>query len=256
MSVPAAFPGFFDRILARAVAKPSAETIRPIHSILSGSGCSELLAASQSLVVRLQDQLKQILNSRRDTEDESPTVFCLAVFAALASMQPLAFEGLQEPLLASQSDTGDEGRYDRLEIARKFIGPHRASKTLDLTVASARRLCSKSCIDRRDSVIERLNLCREIVTSVADSDKQKWLTNRVAMSKASIDGILRSDLDPRVRSAVRTSCMIYTTNLNLYRLLNSRALYMVVMELSLESFIPRSRGFSKSRCTIRPESFY
>ena len=208
MSIPAAFPRFFDKILARAVAKPSAETIRPVHSILSGSGCSELLAASQSLIVRLQEQLKQILNSRRDAEDESPTLFCLAVFAILASTQPLAFEGRQEPLAVRESETSDEGWHDRLEIARKFIGPHRASKTLDLTVASARRLCSKSCTGPLNSTIERLNLCREIVTSVADIDKQKWLTNRVAMSKAPIDGILRSDLDPRVRSAVRTSCMI------------------------------------------------
>ena len=208
MSIPAAFPEFLDRVLARAVVKPSAETIRPIHSILSGSGCSELLAVSQSLVVRLQEQLKQILNSRRDTEDESPTVFCLAVFATLASTQSLAFEGRQEPLVMSQSETSAEGRHDRLEIARKFIGPYRASKTLDLTVASARRLCSKSCIEPLDSIIERLSLCKEIVTSVADIDKQKWLTTRVAMSKAPIDGILRSDIDPRVRSAVRTTGVI------------------------------------------------
>lgn len=208
MSIPAAFPVFLDKVLAKAVAKPSAETIRPIHSILSGSGCSELLAASQSLVVRLQEQLKQILNSRRDTEDESPTVFCLAVFANLASTLPLAFEGRQQPFVVSQSAISDEGRHDRLEIARKFIGPHRASKTLALTAASSRKLCSKSCIEPLDSIIERLNLCKEIVTSVADVDKQKWLTARVDMSKALIDGILRSDLDPRVRSAVRTLCMI------------------------------------------------
>lgn len=190
-------------MLVRAVAKPSADTIRPIYLILSGLGCSELWASSQTLLVRLQEQLKQILSCRRDYEDQSSTLLCLAIFARLAAPQLSTVDGRRASPSVSAFDTSDEGRQGRLEIARKFFEPQRASKTLDFTVVSARILCSQSCVASLDSIIESLSLCKEIVKSVADVDKRRWLTNRGPMSKAPIDGILRSDLDPSVQSAVR-----------------------------------------------------
>ena len=202
ISVPAASSVFLNKVLARAVAKPSSDTIRPIYLILSGLGCSGVWASSQTLLVRLQEELKQILNCRRDYEDQLSTLLCLAVFARLASAQLFASDGRRDSSCLSTPGISDEGLQNRLIIAQKFFGPQRASKTLDLTVASARILCSQSCVATLDSIIEGLSLCREIVKSVAIVDKRKWLTNRTSMSKAPIDGILRSDLDHSVQSAV------------------------------------------------------
>lgn len=222
VSIPASLPTFLERVLTRAVANPSSETIRPLYSILSGVGCAELLAVSQPLVARLQEQLKQLLCCSLDFDGHHIEIFCLAIYAKMASTETLILSSRKESSSLSNSDTSERCPEARFETARKYFGSQKASKTMDITVAKTRKALSQSrsqsCGATLDMTIELLYLCSEIVRSVSDIEKLNWMTNRRGMSKASLDGILRAELNPCVRTAVRSwGCGLPTVELILYQ---------------------------------------
>ncbi|KAL8792588.1 MAG: hypothetical protein Q9195_004811 [Heterodermia aff. obscurata] len=125
ISIPAKLPTFLESVLARAVAAPSADTIRPVYLILSGVGCTELRSLSQPLVIRLQEELKKILCCNVKVDDHHAKMLCLAL-------------------------------------------------------------------------------------SISGTDKRTWIVTRGSMSKAPLNGLLKSEVDPKARlAAVELTLALY-----------------------------------------------
>lgn len=157
--------------------------------------------------MRLQEQLKQLLCCSLDLGEHHIEIFCLAIYAKMITTEFLVPSGRKESPSPDGSDTSDGCAEARFETARKYFGSQKASKTMDITVAKTRKALSQSRSQSSyatlEMTIELLYLCSEIVRSVSDTEKSNWMTNRRGMSKASLDGILRAELDPCVRAAVR-----------------------------------------------------
>ena len=202
MPIPAVLPVFVERVLAKAVTDPTVDRLRPIHAILSGVNCRELCALSQKLVAQLQGQLRRILQlqSGLDQEAHSAKMICLAVLARMASVEVALSDKGRDPFIAAECNA------NHFEAARKFFGPKKALKTMDMTVTTARWACSQSRSQKNvatiDEAIEILGYCKEIVQAIDATEKRTWLANKATKSKIPTDVILRSEMDCRVRRAV------------------------------------------------------
>ena len=211
VSVPEQLPTFLESVLARAVAAPSTETIRPVYLILSGVGCAELRSLSQPLVIRLQEQLKQILCCNFKVDDHHAKMLCLALLAKLTSRE-VSIPVSKQVLSPTDASRGSETcQRDQFGPSRGYFGPQKASKTLDITVVTARYAVSQSrsetCAATIGTMIEILNLCAEVARSVSGTDKRTWIMTRGSMSKAPLNGLLKSEVDPKARLAVRCQCV-------------------------------------------------
>ena len=207
VSIPAQLPTFLESVLARAVVAPSAETVRPVYLILSGVDCGELRSLSQPLVIRLQEQLKQILCCNVKVDDHHIKMLCLALLAKLTSREvsiPVSMPVLSH---ADASRSKETCQGDQCGPTRGYFGPQKASKTLDITVVTARYAVSQSrsetCAATLETMIEILNLCTEVARSVSGTDRRAWIMTRGSMSKAPLNGLLKTEVDPKARLAVR-----------------------------------------------------
>ena len=178
-----------------------------MYVILSGVGCAELRSLSQPLVLRLQEQLKQILCCNVKVDDHHAKMLCLALLAKLTSRNVSIQVSKQALLPTDASHISETCQGDRSGDTRGYFGPQKASKTLDITVVTARYAVSQSryetCATTLEMMIEVLNLCTEVARSVSGTDKRTWIMTRGSMSKALLNGLLKSEVDPKARLAVR-----------------------------------------------------
>ena len=138
---PAILPTFLSRVLDRAVTSPSADSIRPIHTILCGLAPDWLGDLPTEIVVHLQDQLTKLIVVP-GSEHHSANLICLAVLAKLASVKtesslsskrPLSIDGRSSPLNASLNSIElSRGSVDRYSSARQFFTAKRSAKTVGL----------------------------------------------------------------------------------------------------------------------------
>ena len=178
-------------------------------------------------------------------------MLCLALLAKLTSREvsvPVSKQVLT-PRVASRINEACQG--DQSEPARGYFGPQKASKTLDITVATARYAVSQSrsgtCATTLGTMIEILNLCTEVARSVDGTDKRNWIMTRGTMSKAPLNGLLKSEVDSKARLAVRCLCVsVLTIQIISYRLLSLRSLCMTTHRFPLSS-VAWSRSISKNR---------
>lgn len=204
MPAPAAVASFLQKLLEKAVQAPSAETIRPIYSILSGVGYSFLDILPLETVNRFQLQLIQILKGL-EVEEHSANLICLAILANLAAREitgSTASDALSLPDATSTRNQDVSESNDRYHAARQFFTAKRASKTLDLVVLKVILSCSKVCSLRRDEVMESLKLSEEIVDAVSSGERSSWMDRNAAKVKKLSDKILHHDLDGDTQCAV------------------------------------------------------
>lgn len=204
MPVPAAVAPFLQKILEKAVQAPSAENIRPIHSILSGVGYGFLDILPLETVNRFQLQLIQILKGL-EVEEHSANLICLAILANLAARKitdSTASDASSPPDATSTRNQDVFELNDRYHAARLFFTFKRATKTLDLVVLKVILSCSKVCSLRHDEVMESLKLSEEIVDAVSSGERSSWMDRNAAKVKKLSDKIVHHDLDRDTKCAV------------------------------------------------------
>ena len=202
--IPAAIALFLQTLLERGVQAPTAESIRPIYSILSGVGFNFLDVLPLDIVNRFQSQLIKILKSL-EVEDHSANLICLAILANIALREitnSTASDGSSMADATSSRNQDVTHSMERYQPARQFFTAKRASKTLDLVVLKVILSCSRNCSLRLDEVIESLKLSEEITNAVLSSERRSWMGKNTAKIKKLSEKVLRHDIDSEVKCAV------------------------------------------------------
>ena len=197
--LPVEIAAFFATAVRRVIERPSADTIRNIHSILSGIGGYILESLSPDSLGRLQGQLIQIV-FRLDRDNHETNAFCLAVLAQMAIAEPLAEPGSSDSSIVSAEPSKD--RPNPFEPARKLFADKNTPKVLDFIFGRARWACSPSVSETVDRRLEVLELCKITVKPTTAEARQHWLSSRSSMSKKIIEHINRHDLNAEVRCSV------------------------------------------------------
>lgn len=197
--LPAEILAFFEAVVQRVIDNPSANTLRPVNSVLSGIGSQTLDALSSDILVRLQRQLIELVSHLHRNTHEINSL-CLALLAQIASAEQSA-----HVLSASPSLTGtnhSQAKPDILEPARKIFADKNVSKILDFVFGRARWACSPSVSETVDHRLEALELCRTTIRPTNEGARQRWLLSKSTLSRKINEHIDRNDLNAEVRCAV------------------------------------------------------
>ena len=187
-----------------AIREPSAVTIRPLYNILSGVGYGLLEMLSDDAIKRFQEKLKEMLRTLGNHFD---SLLCLAIFAHMVSARtpdllPSDNSATPRGLDRSSGEITDNAR-DRHEVARQFLNHKKASKTLELVVLRVILICSINCPLDHDRAMDNLQLSKEIIDAIDETEKETWLKRTTTGGKKLQEKVLRADLDVNIRSLVR-----------------------------------------------------
>ena len=184
--VPAPLPAFLLRVLDRASESPSVLTVKPFYSLITGVGTGLLDILPSKNIVRLQEQLIDILS--RSVQDPSVSLLCLAVLARISA------------------DRDEEVNQDDPYYPAKRLFSKKASKTLDLVVLWAVQMCSSTALENMDDsqAMENLKLAAEIICVVDAHPRSTWiaLPDNLKLIRRLQGKILRQDVNRDVKVAV------------------------------------------------------
>ena len=186
--LPSSFPAFLEKTLERATCKLSADSIRPLHSMLSALGSSYFEYLPQELLGRLQDRMQALLRSL-PVDENVTSLLCLSVLARITARKS-----------SSERRHSDFSGPAHQQGQPFFTGKH-AQKTLDLIVLKSISICSANYKLAKERSLEGLLLTEEIAYAVELAERHTWLAkNRGKMRKLS-EKILRSDIDQELQCA-------------------------------------------------------
>ena len=200
--LPAEISTFFATVVQRVIDAPSADTIRPVHSILSGIGSKILEILSPSSLTRLQGQLIQIV-FRLDKSNHDTNAFCLAVLARMTSAELSNDISSLESSFTSTNHSKDQP--EPFEPARKLFADKNVSKILDFVFGRAIWACSQSVVATVDYRTEVLKLCQKTIEPTNKEVRQRWLLSKPSLSRKLNEYAVREELDAEVRCTVGIS---------------------------------------------------
>ncbi|KAL8835143.1 MAG: hypothetical protein Q9170_003448 [Blastenia crenularia] len=189
VAVPASASPFLAKLLDKALQTPCAGALRPIYWILSGIGSHFLDALPPSLVARLQEQFKKMLQSI-ELEDHVANLLCLAVLAVVTTTHRTTLVSKHDSFpVVEQGSLSNVEQPQSFQVARQYFASKRAAKTLDLVVLKVIFACSKSCTLTAREVIESLQLSTAIIEAIDVKDRQLWMTNDRGKFRKLVDKI-------------------------------------------------------------------
>lgn len=201
--LPAAISAFFATLVQRVIDAPSAETIRFVHRVLLGTGPKVLEILSSSSLLRLQEQLMQIV-SHLDKNTHDTNAFCLAVLAQMTSAE-LSTDVSSSNSSMVGSDRSQE-RSEPFEPARKLFADKNIFKILNFVFGRAVWACSQNTSATVDCRIEVLKLCKKTVEPTNEEIRQRWLLSGPSLSKKLNEYLKREkNMDAEVRGVVGIS---------------------------------------------------
>ncbi|KAL8997015.1 MAG: hypothetical protein Q9169_003605 [Polycauliona sp. 2 TL-2023] len=179
IAIPASITPFLVKLLRNASQSPSADTIRPVYKVLSGSGPHMLDALPSDVVVRMQDQCREMLEKFKfDMEGNCANLFCLAILALISGGNISSPVRDQEDFAPSPPTTASSSNVEpgasHCEARRFFVGK-RGSKTLGLAVCKMILAFSKSCKLSTPVIVETLQISGVILGAINDTDRATWM---------------------------------------------------------------------------------
>lgn len=166
-------------------ARPCAETVAPLHTLMSSLGSSSRILDEIPTEVMSNLQL-EFTKTLRNLDDHMGNLLCLAAFAGIASTRNVN----------NYNQHGPEPPSWLLNI-QHFFGPKRGLKTLDLVVLRVILACSANCNNLTPSqAAESIRLAICIADVVEPAQKESWIalnSSKVAKlcEKVSRDGLDR-----------------------------------------------------------------
>ncbi|KAL8823856.1 MAG: hypothetical protein Q9191_005496, partial [Dirinaria sp. TL-2023a] len=193
--LPAEIQDFLTELVKSASEFPSIETMRPLHSLLSGIGCQSLEILPPTLLKQAQSRFMKF-PATLDKNAHTTYALCLAVLAKFASANTQSI--LQSDLPVSDIAHRNEGG-DQFEPAAKFFGSKNISKMKTVVLVRARWACSPSCTATVDERIEILRLDKETIQSINSESRQNWQSRDTSNEAKLEEYIFQKDLDGEVR---------------------------------------------------------
>lgn len=168
---------------------PCAETIQPLHRLISGLQTSPrlLFEIPQETMSSLQLELTKTL---RNLDDHMGNLLCLSTFAQISAS-------------GRKAQDGDAQAPSWLQNINHFFGPKRGLKTLDLVVLRVILACSASCSSlTTNQAAESVRLAIGICDSVEQGQRDAWVAaNRPKIAKL-CEKVTRSGISPEVQMLV------------------------------------------------------
>ncbi|GES65348.1 hypothetical protein ATEIFO6365_0010027400 [Aspergillus terreus] len=183
---PARLAPFFTRLICTMGNNPCAETIQPLHRLISGLQTSPrlLFDIPQETMSSLQLELTKTL---RNLDDHMGNLLCLSTFAQISAS-------------GRKAQDGDAQAPPWLQNINHFFGPKRGLKTLDLVVLRVILACSSSCSSlTTNQAAESVRLAIGICDSVEQGQRDAWVAaNRPKIAKL-CEKVTRSGISPAVQ---------------------------------------------------------
>ncbi|KAL8673584.1 MAG: hypothetical protein Q9168_001982 [Polycauliona sp. 1 TL-2023] len=200
--MPASISPFLAKLLRKASQSPSADTIRPVYRVLSGSGPDLLDALPSDVVVRMQDQCKDMLQKLK-FEDNYANLFCLAVLAIISAEDipsPARDQGESSSPAPTTATTRNVELAARRCEARQYLIGKRALKTLDLVVLKMISACSQSSTLTGPAIVESLQLSQVILEAIDETDRAIWMGKSPTKISKLIEKVMSSTHSPEILS--------------------------------------------------------
>lgn len=145
--------------------KPSAETVAPLHSLMSTLQASPRILDEVPSEVMSNLQL-EFTKTLRNLDDHMGNLLCLATFAQIASTSNANRHNQHGPQPLSW-----------LLNIQSFFGPKRGQKTLDLVVLRVILACSSNCNLASSQAAESIRLAICVLDAVEPEQKHTWISN-------------------------------------------------------------------------------
>jgi len=202
IAIPSTYPRFLEKTLGHAAQNLSADTIRPIHCMLSALGPTYVNILPPSLLHLVQDEMIKVLSSKFEKEDQTLQLLCLAVLAKLIPRKHSDSDPCGTRSLPAHSQSLDALSRIFAPSQKFFSMTMRAHKTLDMVVFQCILVCSGNHILSHSEGLERLKLAEEIADAVDDKERHSWNAKNKVKAKKLYEKIVRQDLDSEQRSSV------------------------------------------------------
>ena len=145
--------------------KPSAETVSPLHSLMSTLQASPRILDEVPSEVMSNLQL-EFTKTLRNLDDHMGNLLCLATFAQIASTRN-----------ANRHTQHGSQPLSWLLNIQHFFGPKRGQKTLDLVVLRVILACSSNCNLAPSQAAESIRLAICVLDTVEPEQKHTWISN-------------------------------------------------------------------------------
>ena len=172
-------------------ANPCAETISPLHSLITGlQGSPRIFDEIPSgIMSSLQSEFTKIL---RNFDSHMGNLLCLATFARIASTP-----------YHDQSNKHGPNTPSWLLNIQNFFGSKRGLKTLDLVALHVILACSSNSNHLTPSeAAESIRLSISIADAVDPQQKQAWISANSPKIGKLCEKVARDGLDPEIQMMV------------------------------------------------------
>ncbi len=200
ISMPADTQALFIRVFNHAAELPSVTTIKPAYQLLQGSAANLLMILSSKTLVRIEDQIFEILRTMK--ADTSPlSLYCLAILRVMLATAEDDFRSSvssydTQELLASTQLTSSRWSPD---AARQFFHGSKAQKTVQLVVLRAMWACTSASDQQLDERLESLKLANGIIDSVPIEGRMTWRKANALVVRKLEEKATAPELEPASR---------------------------------------------------------
>lgn len=169
-------------------ARPCAETVAPLHTLMSSLGSSSRILDEVPTEVMSNLQL-EFTKTLRNLDDHMGNLLCLAAFAQVTSTRDAS----------TANQHGPEPPSWLLNI-QHFFGPKRGLKTLDLVVLRVILACSANCNNLTPSqAAESIRLAICIADAVGPAQKESWIAANSSKIAKLCEKVSRDGLDREIQ---------------------------------------------------------
>lgn len=194
-ALPATAQTLFVRSFDHAAEHPSIATVKPIFLMLKGA-CSPLLGVlSSAALTRLEEHIFSILRNSRGPEDQSLSLYCLAVMKMMCDTRldnPSSSDSINtSALLRSESRTPPTWASDAM---REFFTGSKAPKTLQLIAVRMLWACKFDGTGNAADVDECATIAIEVLAGVAPDLRKSWCSSNAMVVQKLEEKVLSADV--------------------------------------------------------------
>lgn len=194
--LPASAQVLLHQLFEKAVIQPTAESVRPVHMLLRGA-CAELPSIlPQETLNNFQNRLEQMMKTVKTIEEQSLSLYCLAVMAQLT--QPQAAERIEKPVFEARKRAPVEA------TLVWFVGA-KAPKTIHLLLLQVLFACSNDKSNLKETAFTRVQLAREALAAVQGNKLSDWVQANSPLVRKLHEKLLLTDLPTNLHLEVSIS---------------------------------------------------
>lgn len=190
---PTQLPTLVLTLIVAMVRQPTPDTIAPLYKVISGTRGNIFDILPDDTMSRFQSECTRIL---RKLDDHVSSLFCLAMFARIASAD------------AQPSDR----KPGWLRSICQFFDATRGLKTLDLVFLRVVLACSSTAGLSASQSVDCILLAKEVCDVVDPSQKNHWIQSGKVKIVKLCEKIMRADHDPTIQMLVGSVYSVTSKN--------------------------------------------